>query len=68
MVQKILTQLENLAKNYQLRYMSSRRTTEIIAEGYISFHPHDCQNTVMLEYKKRLVKLGLKNDMAFFFN
>ena len=60
MVQKILAQLENLAKSYQLRYMSSRRTTEIITDGYISFHPHDCQNIVMLKYKKRLIKLGLE--------
>ena len=60
MVQKILAQLENLAKNCQLRYMSKRRTTEIITDGHISFHPHDCQNTIMLEYKKRLFKLGLE--------
>jgi len=60
MVQKILAQLESLVKNWQLKYMASRRTTEIIASGRILFHPHDCQQPIMLEYKKRLIKLGLE--------
>ncbi len=60
MVQKFLAQLESLVKSWQLKYMADRRTTEIIDEGRILFHPHDCQEPIMLEYKKRLIKLGLK--------
>lgn len=60
MVQKFLAQLENLVKNWQLKYMASKKTTEVIKEGRLLFHPHDCQEPIMIEYKKRLAKLGLK--------
>ncbi|MCX6725723.1 MAG: hypothetical protein NT052_00185 [Candidatus Shapirobacteria bacterium] len=60
MVQKILTKLEIVAKNWQLKYMASKKTTEVIEEGRLLFHPNDCHVSIMLEYKKRLIKLGLK--------
>ena len=60
MVQKILAQLEILAKNWQLRYMSVRRTTEIITSGRILFHPGHSQEKIMIEYQKRLKKINLK--------
>lgn len=60
MVQKILAKLEALTKNWQLKYMVSKKTTEVVEEGRLLFHPHDCRKSIMLEYKKRLDKLNLK--------
>jgi hypothetical protein len=60
MVQKILAQLESLAKNWQLKYMSGRRTTEVITDGRILFHPGHSQEKIMIEYQKRLKKINLK--------
>lgn len=57
MVQRILTQLESLAQKAQLRYMESRRTTEIVEPGRIRFHPQDAREWVLKEYRKRLEKL-----------
>ena len=59
MVSKILTQLEILAKKIQLRYMTSKRTTEVIEDGRILFHPGQGHKQIMLEYKKRLKRLKL---------
>jgi hypothetical protein len=60
MVSKIFTQLETIAKKIQLKYMAQKRTTEIVEEGRILFHPHNVHDQIMLEYQKRLKKLGLK--------
>jgi len=60
MDQKILTQLEKLAKNWQLKYMASKRTTEVVEEGRILLHPQDCRPQIMLEYEKRLKYLKVK--------
>jgi len=60
MVPKILTQLEALSFRLQQRYMTSRRTSEVVEPGRILFHPQDCESRIMLEYQKRLKKLGIK--------
>jgi len=60
MVEKIFTKLEALARWLQLKYMASRRTTEIVEPGRIRFHPQDARAWVLKEYKKRLNKLGVK--------
>ena len=57
---KILTQLEGLVKRLQLKYMDSKRTTEVVEGGRILFHPEDCHRRIMLEYEKRLKALGFK--------
>lgn len=59
MVEKILGQLEAIARFLQLKYMKSRRTTEVIEPGRLRFHPQDCRNKILAEYKKRLKILGL---------
>ena len=59
MVSKILTQLEILAKKMQLRYMTSKRTTEVIEDGRILFHPGDGHQQIMLKYKKKLKSLKI---------
>lgn len=60
MGEKIFTKLEALARWFQLKYMASRRTTEIVEPGRAYFHPKDCRERVMWEYNERLKKLGLK--------
>lgn len=54
MVSKILGQLEAISRRLQLKYMRARRTTEVIEPGRIRFHPHDCREWVLKEYKKRI--------------
>lgn len=59
MVSKILSQLEALVCWFQLKYMATRRTTEIVEPGRIRFHPQDCRKWVLKEYEKRLRQLGI---------
>ena len=60
MVKKIFSKLEALARWLQLKYMASRRTTEIVEPGRIRFYPQDCRKWILKEYKERLNKLGIK--------
>lgn len=59
MGQAILAKLEALSRWLQLKYMKPRRTTEVIEPGRIRFHPQDCRCRILLEYQKRLKKLGV---------
>ncbi|MBI2611766.1 hypothetical protein HYW54_03420 [Candidatus Gottesmanbacteria bacterium] len=52
--------LETLLKKLQLWYMKNRRTTEIINEGIIRFHPQDARIWIMEKYRKKLKDLNLK--------
>jgi hypothetical protein len=54
-----LTKLEALARWAQLKYMSPRRTTEVIEPGRIRFHPQDARQWVLKAYQKRLKKLKI---------
>jgi hypothetical protein len=58
MGEKILTQLEALARWAQLRYMAKKRTTEVVEKGRLRFHPQDARSWVLPEYQQRLKKLG----------
>jgi len=60
MVPKIFTQLETIAKKIQLKYMAKKRTIEVVKDGRVLFHPGNIYQQIMLEYQKRLKKLGLK--------
>ncbi len=60
MAAKILTQLETLAKKLQLKYMSDKRTTEVVEDGRILFHPGNGQKQIMVEYQKRLKALRIR--------
>ncbi|TSC53191.1 MAG: hypothetical protein LiPW16_466, partial [Microgenomates group bacterium LiPW_16] len=42
----IFAKLEALAYWVQLKYMNPRRTTEVISEGIIRFHPQDARKWV----------------------
>lgn len=59
MGEAIFAKLEALACWAQLKYMQPRRTTEVIEPGRIRFHPRDCREWILKEYKKRLDELGI---------
>ncbi len=60
MGEKIFSQLESLARFFQLKYMAKRRTTEVVEPGRIRFHPNDVSQKILLKYSRRLKKLELK--------
>lgn len=41
---------EAYAKRVQLKYMNSRRTNEIISDGYLRFHPIDARRIILRRY------------------
>jgi hypothetical protein len=45
---------ENFVRDFQLWYMKKRRTTEVISEGVIRFHPKDARDWVLKEYNSRV--------------
>lgn len=49
--------VERLARNIQLWYMRKRRTTEIVSDNLIKFHPQDARDWVLKEYQIRLRNL-----------
>lgn len=59
MVSKILAKLEALSRWFQLKYMATRRTTEVVESDRIRFHPQDCREWVLKEYKKNRKKYGI---------
>lgn len=50
---------ERRARDFQLWYMQKKKTTEVVSENLIKFHPQDARSWVLEEYQKRLDKLGL---------
>jgi hypothetical protein len=47
---RLIFPLNLLAKNTQLMLMNKKRTTEIIQNGYVRFHPHDARNWIISRY------------------
>ncbi|KKU14361.1 MAG: Bifunctional protein HldE [Microgenomates group bacterium GW2011_GWC2_45_8] len=64
MVQKFLTQLENLAFKFQYRYMKPKITRERVGRHYAFFHPRPTGKIILEEYKKRLQGRTLKDKSA----
>lgn len=56
----VIEPLEALAKWGQLWYMKTKLTTERISKTQLLFHPKNTQNKVLVEYQKRLNKLGIQ--------
>lgn len=54
-----LSIFERLARHFQLWYMRKRRTTEVVSEGVIRFHPQDARVWILREFQKRLQNSGL---------
>lgn len=61
-----LAALEPLAKIIQLWYMKKHRTTEVISEGVLRFHPHDARVWIKRAYEKRLSRYNLPLDKFFY--
>ena len=47
---------ENALKHFQLFYMRKRRTTEVISDNIIRFHPKDARVWVLKKYQERIKK------------
>lgn len=52
--------IEGLMKRLQLWYMQKRRTTEIITDRLIRFHPHDSRKRVLNKYSHNLKQLHVE--------
>lgn len=50
--------LEWIAKKVQLWYMRERRTSEVITEGYLAFHPRDYTSDIMTAFEKKVARYG----------
>lgn len=50
--------MENLAKKFQLLVMKKPQGMERIEDGALYFHPNDCRQDVLKEFKKRISKLN----------
>lgn len=51
---KVIHIIETILHHIQIRYMQKRRTTEVINEGIIRFHPEDARIWVMKKYKQKV--------------
>lgn len=47
---------EAILKKLQLLYMKKRRTTEIISDGFLRFHPQDARGWIMKKYQQQVEK------------
>jgi predicted nucleotidyltransferase len=56
----VLAPFEYLSKLLQLYVMKPKRTNEIIADGYLRFHPVDARIEVLKQYNKYLRMYALK--------
>ncbi len=55
----LLNLLERFAYRLQLKYMRSRKTTEITTPSVIRFHPQDIRRRVLEEYQRRVDSLKI---------
>lgn len=59
-IENIIGVVEPLAKYIQLVYMRNHKTTEIITDSLLAFHPKNYRMLVLEEYKKRLKKYHIQ--------
>lgn len=62
----LLRLCEPLARFIQLRYMSARRTTEVISDTILRFHPRDARAWIKTELDRRLRRFGIPLDKIFY--
>jgi hypothetical protein len=62
----ILRRFEIPAKFLQLWYMSKRRTSEIITDRVLRFHPNDARTWIRKAYEKRLKVRNIPLDKIFY--
>lgn len=58
--------LESLAKAFQLWYMRKRRSTEVVSDTLIRFHPHDARIWIKRALGRRLAKYNIPLDKIFY--
>ena len=58
--------LEPMAKVFQLWYMRRRRSTEIVTDTVIRFHPADARIWIKKAFAKRLAKRNVPLDKIFY--
>ena len=58
--------MESVARYAQLRYMSKRRTTEVVSDTVIRFHPADARIWIKKAFAKRLAKRNVPLDKIFY--
>lgn len=58
--------LETFFRDLQLRHMKHRRTTEVVTDHMLKFHPADTRMSVRQEFGKRLKRYGIPLDKFFF--
>jgi len=61
----LLRLCEPLAKILELRYMENKRTSEVVGEAVLRFHPHDTRAFVQQELRKRLGVFNIPLDKVF---
>lgn len=64
LIAQLLNYCEVFSQKLQLWYMRRKRTTELVSDELIKFHPQDARNWILEEYQKRLKIYGL--DKVFF--
>lgn len=57
--------IEPVAKQIQLSYMQKRRTSEVIGDSAVRFHPRDTKGFVYEELSKRMSALNIPLDNVF---
>ncbi|MBI2036309.1 hypothetical protein HYT17_01655 [Candidatus Microgenomates bacterium] len=60
LISQLLNILNLITKHLQLWYMRRHRTSEIIADGYLAFHPKDHTADVLAAFEKRVNKYAAK--------
>ena len=63
---KVFSILEPIAQFMQLRYMNRRRTTEVIGDTVIRFHPRDARGWIKKELGRRLAQFNIPLDKIFY--
>lgn len=62
----LLRCIEKPLKYLQVRYMKKRRTTEVIGDGVLRFHPRDVRSWIRREMGKRLRRYQIPLDKIFY--
>jgi hypothetical protein len=62
---RIIYFFEPLARKIQLWYMRKHRTTEIVSDNVLRFHPNDMRGQIKIAYNNRLNKYNIPLDNQF---
>lgn len=65
-VRLLFSLIEPFSRSYQLRYMEPRRTTEVITQGLLRFHPSDARIWIKKKLEKRLKRFNIPLDNIFY--